>query len=118
MTWAAHFGPPFFGEGREKQEMATRRARKRETLGSWIKTAKDLDGYIARGGKLLDFYLINLSGPFGPVIYTALGEATYNRLRLFFAAVGHAMRMENAGMKEVREVLTEADLRELWRQAA
>jgi hypothetical protein len=85
------------------------------TLGELLDTYKDLDAYIARGGKLLDLFI--LDGPswkrFESVIADQLGETACARLLRFFlriAALGKHTKVESA--------FTEAKLQAIWREAA
>ena len=87
------------------------------TVREWLEIHKDLDAYIARGGKLMDLWLADAhfldEEPLTSLIGRHLGQATCKRLARFFETVGTI-----AGKNEVGEVLTEVELQQIWHQTA
>jgi hypothetical protein len=91
--------------------------KKSPTVREFIEVYKDLDAYITHGGKLLDLRVFDLAAmphPVRTVISGCLGEATRARLGRFFEAMSQLIGADEV----VGDVLTEAEARELWREAA
>jgi hypothetical protein len=95
----------------------TKAQEKNLTVREFIEMYKDLDAYIARGGKLLDLPMSDRSAiprPVDSLIRGRLGKATSARLGRFFKAVS-----KRAGTDQiVGNVLTEVELQQIWHQTA
>jgi hypothetical protein len=89
----------------------------RMTLKQWIEVLGDLDGYVARGGQLLDLEVINpeqLPQQVQMLIRERLGPEQINRLGLYCRRVA----MHAAADQPVGERCTEEVLRSIWRETA
>ena len=90
---------------------------KTQTLEELVDALADLDGYIAKGGRLLDLETVDWSRQPPMVqatLYERLGPETCARLGRSYARVGAGL----AGDATVKEALTEKDVRALWRASA
>jgi hypothetical protein len=88
----------------------------KHTLRYWLDIYKDLDSYIARGGKLLDLRSFDEEEfeRFGSIIGDYLGEATCNRLARYSALLAERA----PGDRILGEMLTEKEMRDAWHQTA
>ena len=88
----------------------------KQTFQEWLEIHKDLDGYIARGGKLLELNLLDevTHKRLESLIAEELGQETLARLSRFFKFIMDTMNRK----RPVGEVLTESKLQELWRKTA
>jgi hypothetical protein len=89
---------------------------RKQTFQEWLEIHKDLDAYIARGGKLRELNLLDEVSHkrLEYVIAAELGEETLARLSRFFKSIMDTMNRK----RPVGEVLTESKLQELWRKTA
>jgi hypothetical protein len=87
-----------------------------QTFQEWLAIHKDLDAYIARGGKLSELNLLDEATHkrLESVIAAELSKATLARLSRFFRSIMDTMNRK----RPVGEVLTESKLQELWRRTA
>jgi hypothetical protein len=89
------------------------------TIGEYIKIVNDIDGYIARGGKLLELEmspdLSSLPPQAQNVLETGIDPAAAARVAAFFEAVGNEHPTKGA---RIGEVITEKRLQEIWRGTA
>jgi hypothetical protein len=97
------------------QRIANRRAELAAEEREWLKAHEDLDAYLENGGKLSDLYPPGRDNwrrlkPFAG----QLGQDTFARLAKFLRRVTAAVPDRETG----REVLTEEQLRSLWRATA
>jgi hypothetical protein len=84
------------------------------TMGDYIKIINDIDGYIARGGKLLDLQLVDppsLPPPFQNALDGMIDPAAAVRIVAFLKAVGNEPRAKE---RKIGEVITEERLQEIW----
>lgn len=90
------------------------------TLREWIDIHKDLDAYIASGGKLLELP-INSIDQLPPavinVIAQEMGPDRLARLGRFNKSVGQAASFFGSDVR-IGDILTEDRLREIWRSTA
>jgi hypothetical protein len=89
---------------------------RKQTFQEWLEIHKDLDAYIARGGKLMDLNLLDDATykRAETIIADELGQSTNIRLARFFKSIMDTMNPK----RTVGEVLTESKLRELWHKTA
>jgi hypothetical protein len=89
---------------------------RKQTFQEWLEIHKDLDAYIARGGKLMDLKLLDDATykRAETIIADELGQSTNIRLARFFKSIMDTMNPK----RTVGEVLTESKLRELWHKTA
>jgi len=89
---------------------------RKQTFQEWLEIHKDLDAYIARGGKLRELNLFDelTHKRLEDVIAAELGEETLARLSRFFKSIMDTMNRK----RPVGEVLTESKLQELWGKTA
>jgi cytochrome P450 len=87
-----------------------------QTFQEWLAIHKDLDAYIARGGKLSELNLLDEATHkrLESLIAAELSKATLARLSRFFRSIMDTMNRK----RPVGEVLTESKLQELWRRTA
>jgi uncharacterized protein YaaN involved in tellurite resistance len=87
-----------------------------QTFQEWLEIHRDLDAYIARGGKLLELNLLDekTHDRLESIIAAELGQQAVARLSRFFKSVMDTMDRK----KRVGAVLTESTLQELWRKTA
>jgi hypothetical protein len=88
------------------------------TIGEWIAIHKDLDAYIANGGRLLDLrlgQLDQLSDAVLEMIVRDVGIEQWERLGRFYLAVATVRPEEET---KVGDVLSEDQLRAIWRETA
>jgi hypothetical protein len=85
-----------------------------QTFREWLEIHKDLDAYIARGGKLMELNLLDerTYRRLESVIAAELDVSTNARLSRFFKSIMDLMHPQRA----VGEALTESKLQALWRQ--
>ncbi len=84
---------------------------RKQTFQDWLEIHKDLDAYIARGGKLMELPLLDDASykRLDTLIADELGQSTNMRLARFFKSIMDAMDRK----RPVGEVLTESKLLEL-----
>jgi hypothetical protein len=89
---------------------------RKQTFQEWLEIHKDLDAYIARGGKLMDLNLLDdaTHKRLETVIAAELGQETNLRLTRFFKSIMDSMHSK----RTVGEALTESKLQALWRKTA
>jgi hypothetical protein len=89
---------------------------RKQTFQEWLEIHKDLDAYIARGGKLMDLNLLDdaTHKRLESVIATELGQAANLRLTRFYKSIMDSMHSK----RTVGEALTESKLQALWRKTA
>jgi hypothetical protein len=89
---------------------------RKQTFQEWLEIHKDLDAYIARGGKLMDLNLLDdaTHKRLETIIAAELGQATNLRLTRFFKSIMDSMHRK----RTVGEALTESKLQALWRKTA
>ena len=89
---------------------------RKQTFQEWLEIHKDLDAYIALGGKLRELNLLDevTHKRLEDVIAAELGEETLARLSRFFKSIMDTMNRN----RPVGEVLTESKLQKLWRKTA
>jgi hypothetical protein len=87
-----------------------------QTFQDWLAIHRDLDAYIARGGKLSELNLLDEATHkrLESVIAAELSKETLARLSRFFRSIMDTMNRK----RPVGEVLTESKLQELWRRTA
>jgi hypothetical protein len=87
-----------------------------QTFQEWLEIHKDLDAYIARGGKLLELNLLDEATHerLETVIAAELGQTNLARLNLFYRSIMDTMNRK----RPVGEALTESKLQALWRATA
>jgi hypothetical protein len=89
---------------------------RKQTFLEWLEIHKDLDAYIARGGKLMDLNLLDdaTHKRLESVIAAELGQAANLRLTRFYKSIMDSMHTK----RTVGEALTEPKLQALWRKTA
>lgn len=89
---------------------------RKQTFQEWLEIHKDLDAYIAHGGKLRELNLLDevTHKRLEDVIAAELGEETLARLSRFFKSIMDTMNRK----RTVGDVLTESKLQKLWRKTA
>ena len=89
---------------------------RKQTFQEWLEIHKDLDAYIAHGGKLRGLNLLDevTHKRLEDVIAAELGEETLARLSRFFKSIMDTMNRK----RTVGDVLTESKLQKLWRKTA
>jgi len=87
---------------------------RKQTFQEWLEIHKDLDAYIARGGKLMELNLLDerTHERLESVIARELDVATCARLCRFFKSIMDLMHTK----RTVGEALTESKLQALWRE--
>jgi hypothetical protein len=87
------------------------------TLGKYIEKMKDLDAYIAKGGRLLNFGPLDIS-QLPPVlrgiVVKEMGPERLARMGRFLVRVSQLTPQEDA---PIRNVLTEKQVRAAWRES-
>ena len=85
-----------------------------QTFEEWLEIHKDLDAYIARGGKLMELNLLDerTHKRLESVIAAELDATTIARHVRFFKSIMDLMRSK----RTVGEALTESKLQALWRE--
>jgi hypothetical protein len=89
------------------------------TVGEWSAIVSDIDGYLDRGGKLLDLQLYDLDAlpsATQEIIKQVLGPERLLRWERFLQAVSQASTA-NTGVEGGKR-LTEEDVRSIWRASA
>jgi hypothetical protein len=79
------------------------------TRREYLDIFKDLDRYIANGGRLMDLEIL----PPHAITARELGQETSMRLGRFYGVVGQKVKDRMVG-----DVLSEGELRAIWREAA
>ena len=91
-----------------------------QTLTDWIEIVEDIDGYIAKGGQLLDLYIPDLS-KFPEVrqfVLERLRPETLDRLERFLQRLGEGCIGHGDPSEKVSQHYTEEMARLVWRATA
>lgn len=90
------------------------------TFRQWLDIHMDLDGYIARGGSLLELPMNSIDqfpAPMTKIILSELGTQRVERLGRYCIAVGDAVSALGPDAR-IGDWLDEQQLREIWRRTA
>ena len=88
-----------------------------KTLEDWLDVFTDLDGYMVKGGQLLDLPLIDvrkLSPESQEIIGKRMGSERMARVCRFLSHIEQLVEAEGQGEK-IGDVCTEEEIRAIWR---